>query len=179
MRTVHEHSAGVIPFRRIDGSPPLYLVIHSATVRNPDARWEFPKGGIERGESARQAAAREFQEETGITSWAFHEAFEQIVSYTYIYFGQRRNKVLTYFLAEVFDGSTLERSREHTEDRFGRWFHWGPFEQISAMLCHVKTRRLFATADTFLRNTVSRPIARIDSLTQQSACGQPGCYTRH
>ena len=65
MRTIHEHSAGVIPFRRPEGSAlvPLYLVIHSATVRNPRARWEFPKGGIEPGESARQAAAREFVEE--------------------------------------------------------------------------------------------------------------------
>jgi len=54
MRTIHEHSAGVIPFRRPEGSAlfPLYLVIHSATVRNPLARWEFPKGGIEPGESA-------------------------------------------------------------------------------------------------------------------------------
>ena len=43
MRTIHEHSAGVIPFRRPEGSAlfPLYLVIHSATVRNPLARWEF------------------------------------------------------------------------------------------------------------------------------------------
>ena len=52
MRTIHEHSAGVIPFRPPEGSPlvPLYLVIHSATVRNPLARWEFPKGGIEPGD---------------------------------------------------------------------------------------------------------------------------------
>ena len=43
MRTIHKHSAGVIPFRRPEGSAlfPLYLVIHSATVHNPLARWEF------------------------------------------------------------------------------------------------------------------------------------------
>ena len=160
MRTIHEHSAGVIPFRSPEGSPvvPLYLVIHSATVRNPLARWEFPKGGIEPGESARQAAAREFVEETGIRSWAFREGFERTITYAYIRLGRRRNKTITYFLAEVFDGSDLKCSREHMEDPLGHWSHWGSFEQIGTMLCHAKTRRLVAEADAWLRSRdASRP----------------------
>jgi len=160
MRTIHEHSAGVIPFRGPEGSAlfPLYLVIHSATVRNPLARWEFPKGGIEPGETARQTAAREFVEETGIRSWAFREGFERTVTYTYIRLGRRRNKTITYFLAEVFDGSDLKCSREHMEDPLGHWSHWGSFEQIGTMLCHAKTRRLFAEADAWLRSRdASRP----------------------
>jgi bis(5'-nucleosidyl)-tetraphosphatase len=153
MRTIHEHSAGVIPFRRPEASAlfPQYLVIHSATVRNPLARWEFPKGGIEPGESARQAAAREFVEETGISSWAFREGFERTITYTYIRHGARRNKAVTYFLAEVFDASDLKCSREHKEDPLGHWSHWGSFEQIGTMLCHAKTQRLVAEADAWLR----------------------------
>ncbi len=160
MRTIHEHSAGVIPFRPPEGSPvvPLYLVIHSATVRNPLARWEFPKGGIEPGETARQAAAREFVEETGIRSWAFRDGFECTVTYTYIRLGRRRNKTITYFLAEVFDGSDLKCSREHQEDPLGHWSHWGSFEQIGIMLCHARIRRLFAEADAWLHSRdASRP----------------------
>ena len=57
-----ERSAGVIPFRIAEDGMPLYLVLHSATVRNPRARWEFPKGGMDPGETARQTAAREFQD---------------------------------------------------------------------------------------------------------------------
>ena len=64
MTTFHERSAGVIPFRREGERGLLYLVLHSATVRNPRAKWEFPKGGVEQGESTRQTAAREFREET-------------------------------------------------------------------------------------------------------------------
>ena len=60
MTTFHERSAGVIPYRAGDDQEPLYLILHSATVRNPRAKWEFPKGGVESGESTRQAAAREF-----------------------------------------------------------------------------------------------------------------------
>ena len=66
MTTFHERSAGVIPYRWGDDRVPLYLILHSATVRNPRAKWEFPKGGVEAGESTRQAAAREFHEETGL-----------------------------------------------------------------------------------------------------------------
>lgn len=62
MTTFHERSAGVIPYHRGEGRAYTYLVLHSATVRNPRAKWEFPKGGVEAGETPRQAAGREFQE---------------------------------------------------------------------------------------------------------------------
>jgi len=78
MTTIHERSAGVIPYRLEDGDRVLlYLILHSATVRNPRAKWEFPKGGVEANETARQTAAREFQEETGLSDWSFREGFER------------------------------------------------------------------------------------------------------
>src|SRR5438067_12820492 len=109
MTAIHEHSAGVIPFRRVGDRGRLYLVLHSATVRNPRAKWEFPKGGMESGESPRQTAAREFQEETGLVRWSFRDGFEQSLSYTYIRRGRKVVKTVTYFLAEVLDPSTLAR----------------------------------------------------------------------
>ena len=53
MTAIHERSAGVIPFRFNGDQGPVYLVLHSATVRNPRAKWEFPKGGMETGETMR------------------------------------------------------------------------------------------------------------------------------
>ena len=76
MTAIHERSAGVIPYRRSDEQGLLYLVLHSATVRNPRAKWEFPKGGVEPGESTRDAAAREFREETSLADWSFRDGFE-------------------------------------------------------------------------------------------------------
>jgi bis(5'-nucleosidyl)-tetraphosphatase len=149
---LHERSAGVIPFFRAAGQPTLYLVIHSATVRNPHARWEFPKGGIERGEGPRETAAREFEEETGISAWAFRGSFERRISYTYVRDGRRRSKGVTYFLAEVFDPTTMTRSHEHSEDGSGRWYLWGGFEETTRMLAHAKSRDLLAEADLWLRH---------------------------
>ncbi len=151
MTTINEHSAGVIPYR-IDGDRgPLFLVLHSATVRNPRAKWEFPKGGMEEGETPRQTAAREFQEETGLVEWSFREGFEKSLSYTYVRRGRKVVKTVTYYLVEVRDVRALTRSSEHVEDPYGHWHHWGSFEQISHLLYHAKIRQVFAEAHAWLR----------------------------
>ena len=151
MTTFHERSAGVIPYHWGGDQGPLYLILHSATVRNPRARWEFPKGGVEPGESPRQAAAREFHEETALVDWSFRDGFERSLSYTYIRRGHKVVKTVTYFLVEVRDPSPLARSPEHVADPSGQWHHWGTFEQINLLLYHTKIRQVFADADAWLR----------------------------
>jgi bis(5'-nucleosidyl)-tetraphosphatase len=151
MTTIQELSAGVIPYRWDGDRGLVYLVLHSASVRNPRARWEFPKGGMEAGETTRQTAAREFQEETGLTHWAFRDGFEQNLSYTYIRRGRKVVKTVTYYVTEVLDDTPLIRSPEHVEDLLGHWYHWGSFEQISRLLYHAKIRQVFAEADAWLR----------------------------
>jgi 8-oxo-dGTP pyrophosphatase MutT (NUDIX family) len=151
MSTINENSAGVIPYRIAGDHGLLYLVLHSATVRNPRAKWEFPKGGMEPGESSRQAAAREFHEETGLTDWSFRDGFEQSLSYTYIRRGRKVDKTVTSFVVEVRDVADLACSAEHVEDPFGHWYHWGTFDQISRLLYHAKIRQVFTEADAWLR----------------------------
>jgi len=141
----------VIPYR-VGGDRTLsYLVLHSATVRNPRAKWEFPKGGMEPGETTRETAAREFQEETGLFEWSFRDDFERSLSYTYIRRGRKVIKSVTYYLVEVRDVSSLTRSTEHVEDPFGHWCYWGTFDQVSRLLYHTKIRQVFAEADEWLR----------------------------
>jgi bis(5'-nucleosidyl)-tetraphosphatase len=151
MTTIHERSAGVIPYQFHGDQGLLYLVLHSATVRNPRAKWEFPKGGMEVGETTRDTAAREFQEETGLVAWSLRDDFERVLSYTYIRRGRKVIKTVTYYLAEVRDVETLARSDEHVDDPFGHWCYWGTFEQISRLLYHSKIRQVFAEADAWLR----------------------------
>ena len=151
MTTIQELSAGVIPYRSEGDRGILYLVLHSATVRNPRAKWEFPKGGMESGETTRQTAAREFQEETGLVDWNFREGFEKSLSYTYIRRGRKVIKTVTYYVAEVLDRTDLVRSAEHVEDPFGHWSYWGTFDQVTRLLYHSKIRQVFAEADAWLR----------------------------
>lgn len=159
MTIIQELSAGVIPFHRDRSGRLHYLALHSATVRNPRARWEFPKGGIEPGESPRQAAGREFTEETNLTDWSFCDDFERSLSYTYIRKGSKILKTVTYYIVEVHDPSPLARSSEHVPDASGHWHHWGTFDQITKLLFHAKIRQLFAEADAWLRGEAKAPAA--------------------
>src|SRR4051794_31101188 len=147
MTAIHENSAGVIPFRRHHDGRRVYLVLHSATVRNPRAKWEFPKGGMEAGESTRDTAAREFQEETGLVDWSFREGFERSLTYTYVRRGRKVLKTVTYYLFEVTSDVPPIRSFEHVEDHAGHWFRWGSFDEITRLLYHAKIRQVFAEAD--------------------------------
>ena len=156
MTAIHERSAGVIPYRNADEGP-LFLVLHSATVRNPRAKWEFPKGGMEGAESPRDTAAREFTEETNLTDWSFRDGFERSLSYTYLRRGRKVLKTVTYYIVEVKDDRPLARSAEHVEDPAGHWFHWGTFEQISRLLYHAKIRQVFAEADAWLKGGSEAP----------------------
>jgi bis(5'-nucleosidyl)-tetraphosphatase len=151
MTAFHERSAGVIPYRWGDDRVPLYLILHSATVRNPRAKWEFPKGGVEVGESTRQAAAREFHEETSLADWSFRDGFEQTLTYTYIRRGRKVVKTVTYYVVEVRDPTQLACSPEHDVDPFGQWYCWGSFDEITLLLYHTKIRQVFADADAWLR----------------------------
>ncbi len=151
MTAIHEHSAGVIPYR-LDPARGvrLYLVLHSATVRNPRAKWEFPKGGMEADETTRDTAGREFREETGLFDWTFHDGFERNLTYTYVRRGRKVLKTVTYFVAEVKGNPPPIQSIEHVEDGAGHWFRWGSFVEISRLLYHAKIRQVFAEADEWL-----------------------------
>ena len=154
MNPLLEHSAGVIPFRiEADGSL-SFLILHSATVRNPRARWEFPKGGMEPGETPLQTAAREFLEETNLCEWSFREGFERNLTYTYVRRGRKVLKNVMYYVAEVYDSSTITRSFEHVEDVNGNWYRWGTFSETMTLLYHAKIRQLFAEADLWIRDQI-------------------------
>jgi bis(5'-nucleosidyl)-tetraphosphatase len=157
MTALHENSAGVIPFRRDGERGRLYLVLHSATVRNPRARWEFPKGGMEAGESTRDTAAREFTEETGLVDWSFREGFERSLTYTYVRRGRKVLKTVTYYLVEVTGEAEPIQSVEHVEDHTGRWYRWGTFDEITRLLYHAKIRLVFAEADRWIEEAKDRP----------------------
>ena len=57
------HAGGIV--RRRDGERVRFLLV---TARNQPGEWVLPKGHIEGGESAAEAAVREVLEEAGVTA---------------------------------------------------------------------------------------------------------------
>lgn len=96
-------SAGMIVFHRQAGQC-RYLLVLSRLTRRP--LWEFPKGGVDEGETLLEAALRELREETGLEA-EFIEVqtgFERTEDYRFTS-GRSAERILihkqvTYFLAE-------------------------------------------------------------------------------
>ena len=151
--TTYERSAGIIPFRRVDGRVE-FLLLHSQMVRNPDAAWEFPKGGIEEGEDEEQAALRELGEETGMTQVKLLPNFRDQVGYQYRRHGQNIEKTVIFFIGEVTDWDAIPDrapSREHNHHPTeGVWYCWGNERETSNRLFHSGMRSLLGRASFFL-----------------------------
>jgi 8-oxo-dGTP pyrophosphatase MutT (NUDIX family) len=98
----------------------------------------LPKGHLDRGETAEQAAAREVREETGIDA----ELVEKLgdVKYWYQRSGQRIFKVVSFFLFRYRSGSLEDHDDEIEEAR------WLPLERAARELSFPGEREMVERA---------------------------------
>lgn len=115
-----EFSAGGAVYKRgNDGTE--WLVIQPAGAN----RWQLPKGHIEDGESAEEAAAREVFEETGVKAKTLRKISD--IQYFYQEAGRRIFKKVNFFLMEYLGGlpkSNFEVSK----------VAWKSFEEAEKLL---------------------------------------------
>jgi 8-oxo-dGTP pyrophosphatase MutT (NUDIX family) len=95
-----EKSAGGIVLRWMGPDP------HVLLIRDPYGNWGLPKGHLEEGEDARQAAVREVGEETGLEQLEVGPEVETIE-----WFFRRRgglvHKFCTFFLMRSIEGDVV------------------------------------------------------------------------
>lgn len=143
MRHQRHRSAGIIVFRRA-GAECLFLLILSRLTKRP--LWEFPKGGVDEGETVLQAALRELHEETGI-----HESevrlipqFERTEDYRFTSGRSDRrsliHKQVTYFLGETEKAEIVLSAKESSE------FAWLNIADATKRLRYKERRKLLADA---------------------------------
>jgi bis(5'-nucleosidyl)-tetraphosphatase len=152
MKREWHHSAGVIVFR--EDSPRSYLLMRSALTRRPV--WEFPKGGLEQGESELEAAERELLEETGLGAGDYQivDGFREEERY-YFTRGAGEDlclirKRVDYFLAEWQQGD-VRISREASR------FEWVAVEEAMRMLRFPEKRRVLTAAEEWLAQREAQP----------------------
>ena len=85
-----------------------YLLLHHQPMGSTRAsrpvsagHWSFPKGHVEKGETTEQTVRREVREETGITRIEFVTDFKKTIRYFVNYDGQKRLKLVAFFLAKT------------------------------------------------------------------------------
>jgi 8-oxo-dGTP pyrophosphatase MutT (NUDIX family) len=136
-------SAGMIVFHRHAGRCVFLLVLSRLTKR---PLWEFPKGGVDEGETLLQTALRELREETGLS-----EEFVAVIpgfewSETYRFTSGREeertliHKQVTYYLAE---SSTREVELSLSEISE---FAWLELEEATKRIKYPERRRMLREA---------------------------------
>ncbi len=100
-----ERSSGGVVVRRLEGQP------HVLLIRDPYQNWGLPKGHLEKGETAGQAAVREVGEETGLTPLTLGPRVAEIDWY-FRQKGVRVHKFCTFFLIHSPRGEATPEEAE-------------------------------------------------------------------
>lgn len=146
MRYRRDRSAGVIVYHRDAGGCQFLLLLSRLTKR---PLWEFPKGGVDSGETLAEAALRELQEETGMSGDAIRlvPGFQHREEYRFTSGkGEGRTlirKEVTYFLGEA--ASTEVQLSAHEASQFA----WLPLDEALRKLKYRARRDMLLAAAEF------------------------------
>ena len=142
-QTPDEKSCGVVLFRKKEPNDPTreYLILHY-----PSGHFDLAKGHVEDfDESEYETAARELEEETGITNIEFSPDFREEIHYRYRKKGQPSLKQVVFFLAET-EEKEVTISHEH------QGFVWLEFAAAKEKLTFDNAKNLVVKAEQHLSN---------------------------
>ncbi|HIH2202418.1 TPA: RNA pyrophosphohydrolase [Campylobacter jejuni] len=124
----------------LSSSYPFECKIFIAKRSDMDNIWQFPQGGIDKGESVKNALFRELKEEIGTDEveiiaeypeWLNYDFPSKIVKKMYPYDGQ----IQKYFLVRLKHGATININTKHPE--FDD-YQFVSVKQIFEMINHFK-----------------------------------------
>jgi 8-oxo-dGTP pyrophosphatase MutT (NUDIX family) len=143
LQRVDETSAGGLVVD-LAGEVPLGALI-GRTDRRGRLLWSLPKGHVEPGETAEEAAVREVAEETGIAGEILGSL--GTIDFWFIAEGRRVHKTVHHFLLRAVGGELSDADIEVTE------VEWVPFPQIADRLAYPDERGLVDAAGRLLADT--------------------------
>ena len=113
-------------------------------IKDSYQNWGFPKGHLETGERAEDAALREVREETGIDDLALRGRIETIDWY-FRFRGQLIHKVCHFFLMETNQAVT---NPQHAEGITA--CRWVAFEDARAAISYANARKVLGRANEMI-----------------------------
>ena len=140
-RAQRETSAGGVVFRLHQGRA-LFLLI-----RDSYQNWGFPKGHLESGERAEDAAVREVREETGLGDLALRGQIETIDWY-FRFRGQLIHKVCHFYLMETTQADTRPQQAEGITA-----CQWVPYEDARTAISYTNARKVLSRAHDMIVGT--------------------------
>ncbi|CAF3411117.1 unnamed protein product [Rotaria socialis] len=135
-------AAGFIIFRRLERNPIEYLLLQTSYGEH---HWTPPKGHLDDGESALQAAERETKEEAGLdkNDLEHYNKFEEKITYNV----SGRPKDVFYYLARLRNPEqTIQLSDEHQN------MSWSNFQDACRLVKYHEMINVLKKADEFIQN---------------------------
>jgi bis(5'-nucleosidyl)-tetraphosphatase len=133
---LNEKSCGAVVY--VHNSQLNYLLLQYEA-----GHWDFVKGNVEEGETEKQTATRELQEETGITEAQFIEGYQEKISYFYKRQGNTVHKEVVFFLIET-KTNEVKLSFEHIA------FEWLSYDAAMKRLTFKNARDVLKKAHDFI-----------------------------
>ena len=143
LRRVEETSAGGLVLDRTDGAPRVALI--GRLDRRGRLLWSLPKGHLEAGETAEDAAVREVEEETGIRGRVLTSL--GTIDYWFVADDRRIHKTVHHYLLEASGGELSDTDIEVDE------VAWVPLGELPERLAYAGERRLAETAAGLLADS--------------------------
>ena len=138
---VEETSAGGLVVRVIDGQADAALI--GRIDRRKRLVWSMPKGHLEAGETAEQAAEREVAEETGILAHVV--APLGVIDFWFVAEGRRIHKTVHHFVLKATGGELSDEDVEVEE------VDWVPLQELPTRLGYADERRLLSRIPELLQ----------------------------
>ena len=132
MKDAMEQSAGCIVYKMLDGQPLFAMMLDRY------GQWTFPKGHLEKGETAFAAARREVQEEIGLTKLELVTRLGEI-RYSFAKDGKQIEKQVEWFLAIAAPHTELQKADAQAVKEVG-WLEYqealkrNGYKQMRALL---------------------------------------------
>jgi 8-oxo-dGTP pyrophosphatase MutT (NUDIX family) len=134
---MEEKSAGAVIFRNAENVR-VFLLLRNGV------RWDFPKGGVEKGESELQTVIREVEEETGLKDLKIIPGFRKVIEYFYRRDRKNVHKQVVYLLGKTQDDK-VKISFEH------QGFGWFSLQEAVKRASYDNSKVTLTEAEKFLR----------------------------
>ncbi|MGA7934141.1 MAG: NUDIX domain-containing protein [Kovacikia sp.] len=144
-----DEAFGIVPILPTEEAYQFLLIQHHA------GHWGFPKGHADPGESALEAACREFLEETGISDYRVVGDISFLERYTFTRRRQKFEKTVLYFPAFVHSPIVKCQKEEI------RAYAWADFDRAIALMSFKGGKRILIAAQQYLQNGLSQPMKSI------------------
>jgi 8-oxo-dGTP pyrophosphatase MutT (NUDIX family) len=136
-----DESFGVIAVHENGDALRFLIIQHNA------GHWAFPKGHAERDETAKEAALREFREETGVKDVTLFDdrIFEE--RYTKTLRGNAKKlvrKTVQYYIGRV-ENARVKVQPEEIQD-----YRWATLDEARKLITYSESRRLLEEAATYI-----------------------------